>query len=340
MIFGNWLWPLRRRELFSAASASLKIMASSASRSLIRHSTALSYLTAQVSTKASNAASASFLVSAIQISCSARLAFDCWLFGSLLRTLAVLCTQQRWPRVFGHTSSIACQKPSAVGDREFGCHRKPAPLQIKEELLPGLCTLAHAVDQADKLLLALGRGTNDDQQALRLVFEAGLHVDAVNPEVDVAFGREIALAPACVLVRPGVLEPHDGGGRKPAGVLAEQRQERFLEVAGGDALEIKDRDQHLEALRSARIGRQNRRRKADPLAAFADAVAHARAAHCDRTDPGHDLALGQMPVAHQPLAAVICQLVGMAAHKSRNLGLDRLRQQRSRAIAQNLGGGC
>src|SRR5882672_8800123 len=50
--------------------------------------------------KASNAASASLLVSAIQISCSDRLAFGCWLFGSLLRTLAVLCTQQRcelWP---------------------------------------------------------------------------------------------------------------------------------------------------------------------------------------------------------------------------------------------------
>src|SRR5207244_12643284 len=28
MSFGNWLWPLRRRQLFSAASASLKIMAS------------------------------------------------------------------------------------------------------------------------------------------------------------------------------------------------------------------------------------------------------------------------------------------------------------------------
>jgi hypothetical protein len=35
-----------------------------------------------------------------------------------------------------------------------------------------------------------------------------------------------------VLVRPGVLEPRDGGGRKPAGVLAEQCQERLLEVAG------------------------------------------------------------------------------------------------------------
>jgi hypothetical protein len=30
-------------------------------------------------------------------------------------------------------------------------------------------------------------------------------------------------------------------------------------------------------------------------------VAHARAPHRDRTDAGHDLALGQMPVAHQPL---------------------------------------
>jgi hypothetical protein len=40
-------------------------------------------LTLQVLTKASNATSASFLVSAIQISWSARLAFDCWLFGSL-----------------------------------------------------------------------------------------------------------------------------------------------------------------------------------------------------------------------------------------------------------------
>ena len=122
---------------------------------------------------------------------------------------------------------------------------------------------------------------------------------------------EIALAPARVLVRPGLLEPPDGRGREPAGVLAEQRRQRLLEVAGGDALEVEDRDQHLEALRPARVGRQNRRRKANALGAFADTVAHPRAAHRDRTDAGHDLAFGQMPVAHQPLAAVIGQLVGM-----------------------------
>ena len=53
------------------------------------------------------------LRSAIQMSFSARLALPCRLFGSLLRTLAVLCTQQRCSRVVGHTSASAFQKPSA-----------------------------------------------------------------------------------------------------------------------------------------------------------------------------------------------------------------------------------
>ena len=45
----------------------------------------------------------------------------------------------------------------AVGDCELGPDRKPASLQVEEQLLPGLCTLAYAVDQADELLLALRR---------------------------------------------------------------------------------------------------------------------------------------------------------------------------------------
>ena len=138
-------------------------------------------------------------------------------------------------------------------------------------------------------------------------------MDAVDPEVNVAFGREIALAPAPVLVRPGFLEPPDGRGREPARVLAKQCDQRLFEITAGDALQVENRDQHLQALRSARIGRQNSRRKADTLAAFADAVAHARAAHRHRTDAGHNLALGQMSVAHQPLPAIIGQLVRMAA---------------------------
>src|SRR5215475_7167131 len=53
------------------------------------------------------------VISAIQISCSARLAFGCWLFGNLASTFAVLCTQQRCSRVFGQTSPAAFQNPSA-----------------------------------------------------------------------------------------------------------------------------------------------------------------------------------------------------------------------------------
>ena len=51
-----------------------------------------------------------------------------------------------------------------------------------------------------------------------------------------------------------------------------------------------------------------RRREADALRAFANAITHARAAHGDGADAGHDLTLGQMPVADQPLTAVLGQL--------------------------------
>src|SRR6266700_3073573 len=250
--------------------------------------------------------------------------------------------------VLGRTDAVAAElRPHfldrlpeaerAVGDRELGSHREPTPLQVEEELPPGLRTLAHAVDEADKLLLAFGRGADDDQQALRGVFEPGLHVDAVDPEVDVALGGEITLAPARMLLRPGLLEAPYGGGREPGRVLAEQRDQRFLEVAGGDALEVEDRDQHVEALRSASIGRQNRRGKANPPRAFADTIAQPGAAHGDRTDAGHDLALRQMPMAHQPLAAVSGELVGVAAEQGRDFGFNGLCQQRAGTVAQNLG---
>src|SRR6516164_2902629 len=123
-----------------------------------------------------------------------------------------------------------------------------------------------------------------------------------------------------MLLRPGLLEPPDGCGRQSAGVLAEQCDQRLLEVSCGYALEIEDRDQHLQALRPARIGRQNRRRKADALRTFADAVTHARAAHGDRADAGHDLAFRQMSVARQPRMRTVAQNLGQRIGKSSSLG--------------------
>src|SRR5258706_6056937 len=65
----------------------------------------------------------------------------------------------------------------AIGDRELGANRQPTPLQIEEQFPPRLRTLAHTVGEADELLPALGGGSDDDQQALRAVFETGLHMN-------------------------------------------------------------------------------------------------------------------------------------------------------------------
>src|ERR1700704_1527747 len=109
-----------------------------------------------------------------------------------------------------------------------------------------------------KFLFAFGRGADDHQQALRGLLEPGLHMDAIDPEVNVAFGREITLAPTRMLVRPGLLEPPDGRGREPAGILAEQCDQRLLEITGGDALQVENRDQHLGHARAGTAPRLHR----------------------------------------------------------------------------------
>ena len=103
----------------------------------------------------------------------------------------------------------------------------------------------------------------------------------------------------------------------------EQRHLCFFELAGGGALEVEDRDRHLETLRPARV----RQREADALGTFADTVAHPPATNSDRTDAGHDLTLRQVAVAHQTSAAIVDYLVGVSLEQSRYLGFDRPPEQ-------------
>src|SRR3954452_9017212 len=125
---------------------------------------------------------ASFFVSAIQTSCSARFAFVCWLFGSLFRTFAGLM----------HPAALlACHRPHlakrlpeakrAIGDGKFRRRRQAAPLEIEQQIAPRSRALAHAVGKANQLLLALRRCADDDENALRLVLEPSLQMDAVGP---------------------------------------------------------------------------------------------------------------------------------------------------------------
>src|SRR3981189_1845103 len=192
--------------------------------------------------KQSNARSAVALDSAIQISCSARLAFGCWLFGSLASTLAVLCTQQRLlARCRPDLTGGLPEPERAVGNDEPRRHVESAPLQIKQQIAPIVRALAGAIGEADQFLAAFRCRTDQHQDALLLVLEACFEMNAIGPDVDAAFGRKIALLPRGVLVEPAILEATNGRCRQPGSILAEQCRQRLGEVTGRDPLQIQNR---------------------------------------------------------------------------------------------------
>src|SRR5438552_15322155 len=162
-------------------------------------------------------------------------------------------------------------------------------------------------------------------------------MDAISPDVDVTLGRQIALLPRGVLVDPTVLQSADGGCRQPGSILAEQRSQRLREVAGRDTLQVKDRQQRLDRLRPAHVGRQDRRREPDAarIGGVRFAIAYTRLADGDRTDAGHHLALRQVTVADDALVAVPGLQIGMLAEKVCNFGLDRLGQKGTCPVTQD-----
>src|SRR5438067_13938097 len=139
-----------------------------------------------------------------------------------------------------------------------------------------------------------------------------------------------------MLLGPHLLEAGDGRRRQTWRALADEGRQRFLEVAGRDALQVEDGDQHLKALRSPRVSRQDRRRVPNARALGSFAVAHTRLANRDRADAGHDLAFRKMAVAHDALLARLGLEIGVLCEKLSNLRFDRLGQQRTRAAAQDL----
>src|ERR1700741_274959 len=231
--------------------------------------------------KASNAASASLLVSAIQISCNARLAFGCWLFGSLLRTLAVLCTQQRCSRVVGHSSPSAFQKPSEPSaTARSGATARPRFFKSSSSSRQS-CALSRAPSvKPSSSFLPSGVAPMMTRMHCLASSRRAWQVNTVGPHIDVVLGRQIALPPVLVLVDPDLLQPSNSRGRQSRCILAEQGRKRLLEIAGREALKVKDRDQHLQAPRAPRIRRQDRGCEADAPGIIGSATgAHAGVAN-------------------------------------------------------------
>ena len=127
-----------------------------------------------------------------------------------------------------------------------------------------------------------------------------------------------------MLIDPPLLEPRDGVGRQPLGLIPQQRRERLLVISGGDALEVQPRDQLLDAAGALEVGREQA--GVEPCAPTA-AITHLRHPHRDLADAGLHSALWQVAVAHHRLAPVLQALPGNALQEARQLRLDGLGDQ-------------
>jgi hypothetical protein len=85
-----------------------------------------------------------------------------------------------------------------------------------------------AEDACATVLGAQKRGADDHQQTLRVVFEASLE-DAIDPDVNILLGGQVAIEPAGVFVQLRLLQTRDGRGWKGIGLKAGGRQKtKFL----------------------------------------------------------------------------------------------------------------
>src|SRR5262249_33817917 len=228
------------------------------------------------------------------------------------------------------------QRP--VADRQLRLDRQPACLHVQEQFLPRLLALALTVLNGDQFLLAVGRGPQQDQDALPAAFQADVEVHAVGPDVGILLASQRAFAPVLVLLFPDALESGDGGRRQPLGLWAEQGRQRLTEVAGADPLEVEPGDQLLDALGLAQVRRQDRRGK---LLSFAGrpAVVDSGLLDRDRPEARGDGAVGQVAVADDPATAARIPAVLVAFEPVSDFGVDSLSEEFLGTLAEDVGEG-
>src|SRR6058998_2365663 len=119
------------------------------------------------------------------------------------------------------------------------------------------------------------RPAEDDEHRRLVLLEAGLHIDAVDPEVDDLKVRDGAGPPALVLGLPPGLQPRDRGGRQRRAV-PQQPAQRQIEVAEGQAMQVQLRQEPPDLLSVSLERRQQ------PTLEALGQPAHPRPAHGER----------------------------------------------------------
>ena len=192
--------------------------------------------------------------------------------------------------------------------------------------------------EAEEFLPTLGRRPDDHEDALGLGFHPRLQVNPVSPDVDVAARRQITALPAVVFLLPTGGEARDDAGRQVRGVCPEYCSQRFLEIAGGDAAQVKHRQKGIEAFRATRPFRQDVRGEADLSfdGQIDRPVAHLLTPDLDRPDPRLDQPLGSRSMPNDALAAIGEQVCGKPGDKAVSFRFQRRHQHAARPIAGDL----
>jgi hypothetical protein len=288
-------WVVRRG--FRCAAGSSKSVSSRA-WSVVRAATALGSSAPYSAANRAMPCSAVARVSAFMLSCSARLARGCRVVGSLSRTLASRCTQQRGSAVSGQTSRTAAQNPSApIPDRQDRGPQAPRR-EVAQDPPPDLGALPVAVLPGDDLLGPVGAHADEDQGAQPLLLRADPEVDPVSPEGDVVAVGQGAAPEARVRGPPHRRQPLDGAGRQPGGVGPEQGRQGLPEVPGGQPVQVEPGQDALPPRRPAQGGRQDPAREPLALALHHPAVVHPRGPDPHRAHPRQHRPGPRPPVAH------------------------------------------
>lgn len=141
-------------------------------------------------------------------------------------------------RAAKHLAQRRPEPEGTVSDSQFRGAGEATALEIEQQLAPALRALAITIGEAQNLLTAPFICADQDQNALLFLGHAWPEIYAIGPDIDDPPGPEIAALPAVIFVPSRSLEPRDGGRRQPRRVRPQERGQRFLEIAAGNALEV------------------------------------------------------------------------------------------------------
>jgi hypothetical protein len=124
------------------------------------------------------------------------------------------------------------------------------------------------------------------------------------------------------MLLPDFFESGDRRGRQALRVRADQRGQRFAEVARADAFEVQPGNQLFEATRLPQVRRKNL--GGEDFALLAAAIQNPRLLDFHRAEAREDRPLGQTPVADDLAAAGGVGHMRVRINPLRDFRLDRL----------------